>query len=77
MAASGYPGFEDGLRALEHGDIDAFVGVEPVVRYQIANTFAGRLRVIGVPFTRADYVFAFPNGSPIRRRVNQAYLSHH
>ena len=76
VAASGYPGFDDGLRALERGDLDAFVGVEPVLRYQIANSFAGRLRVIGIPFTRADYVFAFPNGSPIRRKVNQAILAH-
>ena len=76
VAASGYPGFDDGLRALERGDLDAFVGVEPVLRYRIANAFAGRLRVIGIPFTRADYVFAFPNGSPIRRKVNQAILAH-
>jgi polar amino acid transport system substrate-binding protein len=76
VVAQGYPGFDDGLRALEHGDIDAFVSVERVLRYQIANTFAGQLHVIGVPFSRADYVFAFPNGSPMRKQVNRAVLSH-
>ena len=76
VAAGGFPSFADGLRAVDRGDLDAFVGVEPVLRYEIANSFAGRLRVIGVPFTRADYVFAFPNGSPIRRKVNQAILTH-
>ena len=76
MAAGGYPSFADGLRAVDRGELDAFVGVEPVLRYEIANSFAGRLRVVGVPFTRADYVFAFPNGSPIRRKVNQAILTH-
>ena len=76
VAARGYPGFDDGLRALDRGELDAFVGVEPVLRYRIAIGFAGRLRVILIPLTRADYVFAFPNGSPIRRRVNQAILEH-
>lgn len=76
VAATGFPGFADGLRAVDRGDLDAFVGVEPVLRYEIANSFAGRLRVVGVPFTRADYVFAFPNGSPMRRKVNQAILAH-
>src|SRR3954452_18489807 len=61
---------------LDHADIDAFVSVEPVLRYQIANTFAERLHVIGVPFSRADYVFAFPNGSPMRKQVTRAVLSH-
>ena len=76
VVALGYPGFDDGLRALAHGDIDAFVSVEPILRYQIANTFAERLHVIGVPFSRADYVFAFPNGSPMRKQVNRTILSH-
>jgi polar amino acid transport system substrate-binding protein len=76
VVALGYPGFGDGLPALEHGDIDAFVSVEPILRYQIAKMFAERLHVIGLPFSRADYVFAFPNGSPIRKQVNRAILSH-
>lgn len=76
VAARGYSSFDDGLQALDRGEIDAFVGVEPVLRYRIASGFAGRLRVIPIPFTRADYVFAFPNSSPIRRKVNQAILAH-
>lgn len=76
VVATGYPGFDEGLRALERGDIDAFVGVEPVLRHEIANAFAGRLGVIVAPLTRADYVFAFPNGSPIRKQVNRVILSY-
>ena len=76
VVAAGSPGFDDGLRALERGEIDAFVGVEPVLRYEIANAFAGRLGVVAAPLTRADYVFAFPNGSPIRKQVNRAILSY-
>ena len=76
VVATSYPGFDDGLRALGRNDIDAFVGVEPVLRYEIANTFAGRLNVIVAPLTRTDYVFAFPNGSPIRKQANRVILSH-
>jgi polar amino acid transport system substrate-binding protein len=52
VAATGFPSFDAGLRALDRGDLDAFVGVEPVLRYRNASRFAGRLRVIGIPFTR-------------------------
>lgn len=75
VVATGYPGFGDGLRALERGDIDAFVAVEPVLRYEIASVFSARLRIVGAPLTRADYVFALPNGSPIRKQVNRAILA--
>lgn len=76
VRAGGYPGFREGLEALEKGEIDAFVAAEPVLRYEIANTFAGRLAVVGSPFLRADYVFAFPPGSAIRKQVNYSILSY-
>ena len=41
-----------------------------------AGGFAGRLNIIVAPLTRTDYVFAFPNGSPIRKQANRAILSH-
>jgi ABC-type amino acid transport substrate-binding protein len=76
VTARGYPGFSQGLAGLDHGDIDAFVSVEPVLRYEIANNFSGRLAVVGAPFLRADYVFAFPLGSAIRKQVNRSILSY-
>jgi polar amino acid transport system substrate-binding protein len=76
VTARGYPGFSQGLAGLDHGDIDAFVSVEPVLRYEIANNFSGRLAVVGAPFLRADYVFAFALGSAIRKQVNRSILSY-
>lgn len=76
VAATSYPSFDEGLRALDQGAIDAFVAAEPVLRYEIAGAFAGRLSVIVAPLTRTDYVFAFPNGSPIRKQANRAILSY-
>ena len=33
--------------------------------------FPGRLAVVGAPFLRADFVFAFPLGSAVRKQVNR------
>jgi ABC-type amino acid transport substrate-binding protein len=76
VPAQGYAGFGEGLAALDRGEIDAFVGAEPVLRYEVANTFPGRLLIVGAPFMRVDYVFAFPLGSPIRKQVNRSILSY-
>jgi hypothetical protein len=43
---------------------------------KIANNFPGRLAVVSAPFLRADYVFAFPLGSAIRKQVNRSILSY-
>lgn len=75
VIATGYPGFSDGLAALSRGDIKAFVGAEPVLRYEIAHNFADRLAVVGQPFMRIDYVFALPLHSAIRKPVNRVILS--
>ena len=76
VTATGYAGFREGLEALDRGDIDAFVGVDPVLRYEIANAFPGRLTVVGVPFLRIDQVFAFPLDSLIRKPVNYSLLAY-
>lgn len=72
--AAGYASFKEGLQALDYGEIDAFVGAGPILRYEIANNFSGRLAFVGTPFLRVDYVFAFPLGSAIRKRVNESLL---
>lgn len=75
VIAAGYAGFTEGLEAIENGDIDAFVSVEPVLRYEIAHRFAGRLQLVGAPFLRGDYVFALPPNSQIRKAINQSILA--
>lgn len=76
VTATGYASFGEGLEALAHSEIDAFVGVEPVLRYEIANRFPGRLTIVGTPFLRADYVFALPLETPIRKQVNHSLLEY-
>lgn len=76
VPAQGYAGFREALAALDRGEIEAFVGPEPVLRYEVASAFPGRLAIVGAPFTRVDYVFAFPLGSPIRKQVNRSILSY-
>jgi ABC-type amino acid transport substrate-binding protein len=57
------------------GEIDAFVSPAPILRYEIADRFAGRLTVAGPPFLRIDYVLAMPLGSPLRKPANQSILA--
>jgi ABC-type amino acid transport substrate-binding protein len=76
VTAVGYRGFTEGLDALDRGDIDAFVAVEPVLRYEIANSYPARLAVVGTPFLRGDYVFALPANSEIRKAINQSLLAY-
>lgn len=76
ISAHGYPGFGEGLAALARGDIDAFVGPEPVVRYEVAAAYAKSLTIVGAPSLRVDYVFAFPIGSPFRKQINHSILSY-
>jgi ABC-type amino acid transport substrate-binding protein len=76
VTAAGYRSFTEGLDALDHGDIDAFVGAEPVLRYAIANSYPARLAVVGTPFLRGDYVFALPPSSDIRKAINRSLLAY-
>ena len=76
VTAAGYGGFVEGLDALDRGDIEAFVAVEPVLRYEIANSYPARLAVIGRPFLHGDYVFAMPPNAQIRKAINQSLLAY-
>ena len=72
IAAGGYDSFADGLEALARGEIDAFVAGEPILRYEVANRFRGRLQVLGSSFMREDFAFALPLNSGLRRNINES-----
>ena len=74
IAAGGYDSFADGLEALARGEIDAFVAGEPILRYEVANRFHGRLQVLGSSFMRQDFAFALPLNSGLRRNINDSLL---
>ncbi|MCA1905181.1 MAG: transporter substrate-binding domain-containing protein [Desulfarculus sp.] len=69
-----YPGPRDGLKALNRGDIDAFVFDAPILQYIIKHEMTDGIRVIGKTFDPQDYAFALPNQSPWRKAINTALL---
>ncbi len=69
-----YPGPQDGLKALSHGDIDAFVFDAPMLQYITKHEMNNSVRVIGKTFDPQDYAFALPNQSPWRKKINAALL---
>ena len=74
IAGRGYARPEDGLRALLQGEIAAFVGAEPILRYEATNRFPGRVTVLHTAFGREDFALALPIGSPYRKRINESLL---
>jgi len=69
-----YPGPEDGLKALGHGDIDAFVFDAPILQYLVKHQLDDAVKVLDKTFDPQDYAFALPNQSPWRKEINAALL---
>ncbi len=64
----------EAMDALAKGQIDAMVFDQPVLQYLAKAHFPGRVKVLGRHFDPQDYAFALPNGSPLRKPINQALL---
>jgi polar amino acid transport system substrate-binding protein len=69
-----YPDVSAGLSALARGDIDAFVHDAPILRYQIAREYQGRLAILPDVVEPQSYGIVLPPGSKDREAVNQALL---
>ena len=69
-----FKSFEEGLRALADGRVDAMVHDAPVLRHLIRERHQGRLRVLPVTFEPQQYGFALPEGSPMREPINRILL---
>jgi polar amino acid transport system substrate-binding protein len=66
----------DGLvKALAGKKIDAAVFVAAPLLYYAAREGRGRLRLVGAEFDKRQAGFAFPNDSPLRRRVDSALIA--
>lgn len=70
----GFDSYEDGLRALLDGDIDAFVAADPIVRFEAINRFPGRISVLSTGFAHEEFAIALPLGSPDRKPINISIL---
>ncbi|WP_438864238.1 transporter substrate-binding domain-containing protein [Neptunicella sp.] len=65
---------DESLQQLADGKIDAVVYDAPLLRWTINQHYAGKLQVLPITLARQDYVFALPNGSPIRESINTSLL---
>ncbi len=63
-----------GLKALQAGQIDAFVHDKPLLAWLVEQDFPGRLRMIDTSFDEQNYAIALPKGSPLQASLNQALL---
>jgi ABC-type amino acid transport substrate-binding protein len=64
----------EALGKLADGQADAVVHDAPILRHEISDRFAQRLRVLPFTLTRQDYGLALPPGSAMREPVNVALL---
>jgi polar amino acid transport system substrate-binding protein len=68
-----YPSAKNCLQAVAHGEIDAVVFDEPVLKY-LAPTMDGEVRVLPNIFDRQNYGIALPRGSSLLRLIDIALL---
>ena len=71
-----YASVDDGLDALERGDIDAFVYDRPLLQYLLRHSRGDALQLVPGEFGRQDYGIALPPGSPLREPLNRVLLHH-
>ena len=69
-----FPDLESACRALAAGEVKAVVYDAPLLKYYLTANTAGKLRLVGDLLEKQDYGFAFPDGSPLRKPVNEALL---
>lgn len=64
----------EGLNAIDNGEIDAFVHDEPIIRYEILKTYQDKIRTLPSILEPHDYAIVMPPNSPNREAINQALL---
>jgi len=69
-----YPTYEEGLRALQAGEVQAFVANIPSLRYLIHQTWHGQLETSPIVLEAVLYAIGLPQDSPLRERVDNALL---
>ena len=68
---------EDMFKALLDKKVDALLLNAPALRYYESHDGRGLVEVVGPEFNKGQLGIAFPDGSPWRRRVNNALLTMH
>ncbi len=65
---------EEAFTALDTKQLDAVVFDAPVLLYYTANKGSSKARVVGPLLHKESYGILFPQGSPLRKPVNEALL---
>lgn len=71
-----YESGQDGLAAIEAGEIQSFVYDRPLLHYMIENAYADTVELVPGTFGREDYGIVLPAESELREPLNRALLSH-
>ncbi len=71
-----YNNSEQALHELSAGHLDAVIFDAPVLKYEIRRKYQGRLSVLPQTFDRQYYGIALRPGNPLRKRLDQAILTH-
>jgi len=66
---------DDGIRMLKEGQVQAVVLSAAVLQYLAAQPANRGLQVVGPIFRPYKIAFAVSNGSPLRKRINEALLA--
>jgi polar amino acid transport system substrate-binding protein len=69
-----YDDYAIGMQHVAAGDLDAFVGEWPVLRFLQRTSLAGRVSVVAEPFSRGFVGFALPRNSTSVRPIDVALL---
>lgn len=65
---------EEAYEALQRSQVSAVVYDAPVLLYYAAHEGKGKVQTVGSIFRKENYGIAFPDKSPLRKRVNEALL---
>jgi ABC-type amino acid transport substrate-binding protein len=71
----GFPDVDAACAELAAGKVKAVVYDAPILRYYLAENAGSKLQLVGGIFDKQDYGFALQEGSPLRKRINQALLT--
>jgi len=74
IEVTGFANVGDAFQALQTGRIDAIVYDAPVLLYYAAHEGKGKVQTVGTIFRKENYGVAFPDKSPLRKRVNEMLL---
>ena len=74
MSHIGYDDLETMLAAFESGALDAVVFDGPILAYYASDVSNGQARVLEKVYRPENYGIAFPTGSDLQERVDQAIL---